>query len=115
MKILIIALLVLFPISAKSETLFFETLYDVPVMEGLIEIPDMAMTFDKPNGRISQAGAMMKYTSPQQVQAFYDEALIQLGWKSLKENEYIREGETLLISYERDKTVEFLLKPLQNP
>jgi hypothetical protein len=112
MRLLIILLFLLFPISIRAQTLFFETLYDVPIMEGLTEIPDMAMTFDKPNGRISQAGAVMEDVSQARVQDFYDKVLVQLGWKPAGENTYIREGEQLLISYDAGKTVKFLLKPL---
>jgi len=111
MKILIIIILMLFPTVAKAEQTFFETLYDVPVMQGLIEVPDMSLTFDKPNGRISQAGAQTSNLSKQDILGFYNESLAQLGWKTSAEGIYIREGETLVLSFEGPKTVKFLLKP----
>lgn len=100
------------PVSVLAdERAFFDTLYDVPVMAGLTEIPDMAMVFDKPDGKISQAGAAMGQHSAPEVRAFYDETLPQLGWKALGEGNYRREGEVLALSFEDPKMVKFLLKP----
>lgn len=84
---------------------FFETLYDVPVMEGLEEVPEMALSFDKPNGRIAEAGAVSDRVSPQEVGDFYTKSLVQMGWAlAPAENtplRYIREGEVLLISVDK--------------
>lgn len=102
----------LFPTLAKAEQQFFETLYDVPVMQGLTEIPDMAMVFDKPNGRISQAGALMKGVSQESVKAFYTQTLPQLGWKINQSGIYTREGEKLTISFEGTEMVKLLVEPL---
>lgn len=114
MKILIILLFFLMPVLAKADPLFFETLYDVPVMDGLIPLADLALSFDKPDGRISEAGAMMGSQSQMTVLNFYDQTLVQLGWKGVKEGVYTREAETLRISFEqvqKVKIVKFLLEP----
>jgi len=111
MKILIMVALMSFSVTANADQAFFETLYDVPVMVGLNEAPDMSVTFDKPTGRISQAGARMGGLSKQAILAFYNETLVQLGWKAGGEGMYIREGETLTLSFEGSETVKFLLKP----
>lgn len=112
MKYFILITLVLFPFSGGAQQpAFFETLYDVPVMEGIVEIPDMALNFDKPNGRIAQAGAKVGKHSNAKIQTFYARILPQLGWRKTGEGHYMREGESLVISFERDKIVKFLLKP----
>ncbi len=112
MKYFILITLILLPFSGKAQqSAFFETLYDVPVMDGIVEIPDMALTFDKPNGRIAQAGAQTGKHSNAEIQGFYAQILPQLGWRKVGEGHYTREGESLVISFERAKTVKFLLKP----
>lgn len=112
MKILLIIIaLILFPTTIRAEQVFFETLYDVPVMQGLTEVPDMSLTFDKPNGRISQAGAQTGHLSKQDILGFYNESLIQLGWRALGEGIYAREGEKLVLSFDAPQAVKFLLKP----
>lgn len=101
--------------SYAGESRFFETLYDVPIMPGLVEIPDMALNFDKPDGRISQAGAVAADLKKQAVFVFYQESLGQMGWKKIAEGSYVREGEKLEIFTEKSGTsllIRFLLQPL---
>lgn len=76
---------------------FFEVLYDIPVMPGLTEIPDMAMVFDKPAGRIAQAGALGPGLTKAEIIDFYNDSLPQLGWRSQGEGTYLRDGEILRI------------------
>lgn len=100
---------------------FFETLYDVPVMRGLQELPDYAMTFDKANGRLAEAGASMAGYSADAVMDFYKTALFQMGWlyegplKAAKTGYYFtREGERLDIMFDQtldDNLVLFTLGP----
>ena len=93
---------------------FFETLYDVPVMPGLSELPDKALVFDKPEGRIAQAGAAGKTVQTAQIRAFYAETLPQLGWSPLGADSYIREGEKLVLSIAPEagyNVVRFTLAP----
>jgi hypothetical protein len=100
--------------SYAAESAFFESLYDVPIMPGLEEVPEMAMSFDKPNGRISQAAAVAPAVAEPAIIAFYQESLPQMGWQQNSRNHYVREGEELEISIEKTETsqiVRFLLKP----
>lgn len=93
---------------------FFETLYDVPVMPGLTEMPDMALVFDTPEGRIAQAGAAGNGSSFAPVAAFYAAALPSLGWQPLGTGVFVRDGERLeLVSVPGSVplTVRFTLSP----
>lgn len=119
MKTLYIVLLIfLFGIGFKSyaaETLFFESLYDVPIMPGLEEVPEMALSFDKPDGRIAQAGAVASNINPEVLMSFYKESLSQMGWQNTGHNAFVREGEKLEIFVEKTEgisIVKFSLKPL---
>ncbi len=112
--VLYTCLLMCLPGAAKAEA-FFNTLYDVPVMPGLAEVPDMALSFDKPSGRIAQAGAVAQDLSAKSIYSFYAQSLHQLGWHASQENVYIREGEKLEISIRKNgqtSVVQFMLKPL---
>lgn len=119
MRYILIIVLLMFPVAAQAqEQVFFDSLYDVPVMAGLTELPDMALSFDKPDGRISQAGAVINGQSRTAVADFYDQTLAQLGWKRVHEGGYEREAETLTISFEhadKAKIVKFLLEPAKKP
>ena len=86
---------------AETGTLFFETLYDVPIMPGLAELTDQAVVFDKPNGRIAQVAAeVISDMSKRDVYQFYEVVLPQMGWKKKGSGVYAREGEKLTISVE---------------
>jgi len=76
---------------------FFEALYDVPVMAGLEEVPELSMKFHKPDRRISQAGALAKNISKNEILAFYAATLPQMGWSKIQLNQYDRDGERLTI------------------
>ena len=94
------------PVYAQNQ--FFESLYDVPIMEGLVEMPEMAMSFDKPAGRISEAGAIATGLNAPDIYTFYDKALPQMGWQKKGRGLYIREGDelTLTIAEEGQKNKE---------
>lgn len=99
LTLLTIGVLGLWPAYAGAEdTRFFETLYDVPVMPGLAEMPDRALVFDKPEGRFAQAGAAGKGVTEAGIRAFYAASLPQLGWKLTGADSYVREGEKLVLS-----------------
>ena len=110
---------------AQAEDLFFDSLYDVPVMEGLSEIPDQSFSFDKPDGRISQAAAVVASGTPKSaVFGFYDTALGQMGWEKQEQGIYTREGEKLTLSADEippksqekqgaSLIIRFLLEPAQ--
>ena len=96
----LMGLLVAVHLPARAETLhapvFFEALYDVPVMPGLEEVKDQAMLFDKPDGRIASVVAASRNLSAADITRFYDESLPQLGWKKTLQNQYVR-GEDRLV------------------
>lgn len=104
----------------QKQAHFFESLYDVPVMKGLEEIPELALSFDKPDGRISQAGAYANDLKKDDILAFYDISLAQMGWKRAKEGIYTRNTEKLEVFIRKVQEkqgsllfVKFLLKPLK--
>lgn len=84
------------PVLAQSSG-FFEALYDVPVMKGLQEVPAETMLFDKPDGRIATVVAASSSLKTQDILQFYGQTLPQMGWKKTKENQYVRDGEQLLM------------------
>lgn len=102
--------------AAQEPAAFFETLYDVPVMPGLEELPQGALAFDKPSGRIAQAQAAGRGVSRHEIQAFYREALPQLGWLERPDGSYRREGEVLQLEIREEQgyeIVHFTLSPLR--
>lgn len=88
--------------AGAADARFFETLYDIPVMPGMAELPDRALTFDKPEGRFAQAGAAGAGVSAAAIKAFYAASLPQLGWTpsgvDSGADAYVREGEKLTLS-----------------
>ena len=95
-----------------AQTLFVVGSDDVPLMEGLITLPEMDMTFDAPEGRIMQSVAYSDSLLPGQIRAFYEETLPQLGWLQQGKG-FVREKEELSIESYQLKgktTVRFELK-----
>ncbi len=104
LKTLILCMLVLglVPSLAHAELVFFENIPDVPVMEGLRELPDYTVSFDKPEGRITESLAVIKKGDAGDVAAFYSQTLPQLGWQQEGELTYVRGGEHLEFKIEKD-------------
>ena len=99
------------PLGAQ-EAGFVAEIPDLPLMPGLRELREAGVVFDKPSGRIVEAYAQGPVT-PQEILAFYDESLPQLGWRRSGEG-YAREGETLLIDVIEGTdplTLRFVLRP----
>ena len=77
---------------------------DLPLMDGLKQAEDTAVSFDAPSGRIIEAYAQSSEIGRSKITDFYNKTLPQLGWKRLsKKNKnssvsYAREGEVLTIS-----------------
>ena len=116
---LVIALVLLaaFPAFAAETAkapLFFEALYDVPVMPGLEELKDQAMLFDKPDGRIASVMAASKNLNATDISRFYAESLPQLGWRKTAENQYVRGSDRLKMELSKKPpltVVHFTLSP----
>lgn len=79
---------------------------DLPLMDGLKQSEDTAVSFDTPSGRIIEAYAQSNKIKKREIADFYNKTLPQLGWKRMdKKNKasgisYAREGEVLTISIE---------------
>lgn len=86
--------------SEEAAPQFFTALRDVPLMQGLHEVPEMTVIFDKPDGRIIEAAAAIEQLTEREIKAFYASALPQLGWRKSGENAYRRQGEELLLAFE---------------
>lgn len=92
---------------------FLSNLDDIPLMPGLAERKDLAVSFDKPEGRIVEAYAEGRLSAAA-VSKFYASTLPQLGWRSQGNNRFAREGEELLINFTtaaNKLTVQFSLSP----
>ncbi|MBR1777599.1 MAG: hypothetical protein IJ752_03315 [Alphaproteobacteria bacterium] len=89
---------------AAAESAFMSGFEDLPLMEGLKQSEEAAVSFDAPSGRIIEAYAQSSQIGKQKIVDFYNKTLPQLGWKRLSENKktssvsYMREGEMLTIS-----------------
>ena len=85
------------PASAQSKAPdFISVIEGLPLMPGLSEDSDGAMSFDTANGRIAETIASGQVV-PENVLGYYMGALPQLGWKRLTEKRYRREDEVLII------------------
>lgn len=101
---------------------FIATLYDVPLMNGMVEITEEGSVFDTPSGRIAEAITIARADmTKEQVLAFYQQSLPQMGWVQQKSYEYTREAQLLTINIEErthqgqpiDLYVYFTLLPLK--
>ena len=78
---------------------FISSLPDVPVIEGARDLPDEGLVFDKPDGRIIDAVLDLGALRKGEVLAFYTETLPQMGWFSLGEATFERDGELLQLLF----------------
>ena len=86
---------------------------DLPLMDGLQEVTEAGMAFDKPSGRIVEAYAHGAVETAA-VRRFYRQTLPQLGWERLGPDRFAREDEELEIDYlgaDGDLTVRYTLQP----
>ncbi len=83
-----------------SPPVFLSAMPDVPVMQGLRELPEHGVMFDKPGGRIIESVAQVDSGSWAQIQSYYREALPQLGWSILSDDIYVRGDESLHLEFE---------------
>ena len=81
-------------VGAVAQAAFFSAVEDLPLMPGLQEVADEGMIFDKPEGRIVEAVAAGK-VSQDDITAFYDATLPQLGWERTAAATFMRSGEVL--------------------
>ena len=107
------------PISAGAQSAsFLSVIEDLPLMPGLTEDLEAAMTFDSAGGRIAEARAQGAL-SAKAVRLFYHEALPQLGWRVRTGGGYARGTETLRLEIDQQPegqkqkrvSVRFVLRP----
>ena len=99
----------------EKDAAFFDTIDDLPLMPGLREIPSQSVYFDKPEGRIIEAFAEMRYVSQKDVLLYYQGSLPQFGWGRVNEYTFFRDQEQLEISFTSQNDnplVKILVKPL---
>lgn len=98
---LLLAGLALVPIamaaSGPASPVFLSNLDDIPLMAGLTERKDLAVSFDKPEGRIVEAQAEGRLAADA-VTKFYATTLPQLGWRMQGANHFMRESEELRLT-----------------
>lgn len=89
---------------AAEEVAFMSGFEDLPLMDGLKQSEDAAVSFDTPSGRIIEAYAQSDEIGKQKIAEFYNKTLPQLGWRRVSDKKaflsYVREGEVLTISVE---------------
>lgn len=110
-------LMTAFSVMAQDEQAFLSILPDVPLIEGLSEIENESLAFDKPEGRIVMIEAQGNVQT-NTILGFYEQVLPELGWTQEAYDTYTRGDEVLKItalSPENSETeqtqVKFLLEP----
>lgn len=99
---------------ALAQDGFMNDVPDLPLMEGLEEVPEQSIVFDKPEGRIVETFAVGTVTQDAVV-AFYRETLPQLGWTAKGPATYHRGDEQLVLAFTPAREgliVRFTLSPL---
>ena len=81
-------------------TSFFTSIQDMPLMPGLVELPDQTVIFDKPEGRIIESVASLESVSPEAIKAYYESTLPQLGWQRIADGSFVRKDERLQLNFE---------------
>ena len=115
--VLAAVLICLAPMAAARS--FLSTIGDVPLADGLEELPDAGFVFDKPQGRIVQLTASHNAQMTQQdLMAFYQNSLPNLGWQPGETGPglltFLRRGEILRLTFTADLVI-FDLTPMVGP
>ncbi len=86
---------------------FIEGLEDVPVLEGMTQIPSDSISFGNEESRLVEAVLTSNKVGFKKVEKFYQDTLPQMGWtyQGKRDNTLIfeREGEVIEISRESIK------------
>ncbi|MEQ8588049.1 MAG: hypothetical protein RLO01_14855 [Thalassobaculaceae bacterium] len=91
---LALAVLLLFQAPAGADGRFVDGIEDLPLMPGLNSMPAASTAFDALAGRIVVAFAEGT-VAMEDVRAFYDATLPQLGWERMEADRWVRAGEEL--------------------
>ena len=92
---------------------FINGFNDVPLMLGMTEAIESNVAFDTVQGRILVSFARSR-ESKDKIIAFYEESLIQLGWKMKEDGQFVRGVEILNVDFFPDGeylVVRFSLEP----
>lgn len=102
---------------------YLSMLGDVPLAEGLVELPEAGIVFDKPQGRIVQMTAThSRQITQEKLISFYTHSLPNLGWQARDAEQapakgiltFARQGEILRLTFSADLVI-FDLTPISNP
>ena len=104
-KKLLILLVFLSSLSLQARSNFFNDLDDVPIMQGMTMIDNSNIIFDSPLGKFVELYAISNNTS-QDIISFYRQALPELGWKEIKNNQFSRDNEQLTLDFYSSKQVQ---------
>ena len=113
-RTLIFILMTIFTIMAGEKNLhgspvFVSGINGLPLMEGLVIVPDSHVVFETLNGRIIEIFAVGE-NSPSDISSFYSTTLKQLGWKENSNNEFWRDEDFLKIEISEDKVGQFIVR-----
>lgn len=96
-----------FPLSVRAENMtensgaYLSVMPDIPLMQGLYEDKSQSVIFDKEDGKVAETVLFGEKTTSQDIKAYYDEVLAQLGWKAQKTGIFVRNDEQLLVNIEK--------------
>ncbi len=79
---------------------FFVSIPDLPLMPGMVELEELTMSFDKPEGRIIESVVDVGLITIDDIMAYYKRSLPQLGWERLSEGAYVRQNEVLSLRFD---------------
>lgn len=94
LAVLAMAALLFVRAPAAADGRFVDGIEDLPLMPGLESVPAASTAFDALAGRIVVAFAE-GLVAMEDVRAFYDATLPQLGWERLEADRWVRAGEEL--------------------
>jgi hypothetical protein len=95
--------------NVNSAARFIPGINGLPLMGGLVLVPDRQVVFDALNGRIIEVLAIGK-NSPKDISSFYSATLQQLGWVLKPNNEFWRDEELLKIKISDNKRGQFIVR-----
>ena len=89
---------------------FLSAIDDMPLADGVVELTDGALVFDKPEGRIVQVTALRKgASSAALIRDFYLDTLPNLGWQGGAQAPgrltFTRKGEILRVTLTADLVI----------